>query len=62
MDEKIRIAAYVDAKHRMSLTQTQESIIVAKHRVDVAKDELEEAKAILAGYQEALKEKNEGLK
>lgn len=57
IDEKVKTKAYVDAKHNMTLVALKTACKEAERSAQVARDEAAHHEATLAGYKQALKER-----
>lgn len=55
--EKVRMEAYLDAKHNMPTDGITTAIEQTQRKVDTAADNLAYHQAVLAGYKQAAKER-----
>lgn len=58
--EVIKIKTYIEAKHQMSLDNLRTAVVIQERRVKASAQEVEYHTAVLAGYTQALLEKQEG--
>lgn len=57
----VEIKAYVEARHQMSLDNLRTAIVLQERRLKASQQEVVYHSAVLAGYTQALLEKQEGI-
>lgn len=58
--ETVKIKSYVEAKHQMSLDNLRAAVALQERRLKASAQEVEYHTAVLAGYMQALLEKQTG--
>jgi hypothetical protein len=61
-DEKVKLAAFIRAKHDMTLDQCRDAVTEATREVGDRQAALTKSRSRLAGLKDALKEKTEALR